>query len=125
MTRERETHGRGVLPGVQGKQAARGAAFDGLWNGVLVGTEASAKGRLRFRLHRGSPLWVAAFERRPRLHLPRHDDDQDLRRDPNAPRLHQAVACPLVLKPCGAPGVRRQSGKRRELTGDSANERIT
>ena len=48
MTRERETLGRGVLPGVQGKREAHGAVFDGLWNEVIVGTEASAKERTGF-----------------------------------------------------------------------------
>jgi hypothetical protein len=83
MTRDRETVGRGVLSGVLGKRAAFGAVFDGQLNEVLVGTEAWAKERIRFRLHRGSPLWVAAFERRPRLHGPCRDDDQNLRRDLN------------------------------------------
>ena len=40
MTRKRETAGRRVLPGAQGKREAHGAVFDGLWNEVIVGTEA-------------------------------------------------------------------------------------
>lgn len=81
---KRETPSRGVLPWVQGQREACGAVFDGLWNEVLVDSEASAKGRRRFLPHRGSPLWVAAFKRRPRLHGPCRDDDQNLRSDPNA-----------------------------------------
>src|SRR5215207_10963899 len=91
MTRNRETRSRGVFPGVRGKREAHGAVFDGQWDEVIVGTEAWAKGRHRFLPHRGSPLWVAAFEQRPRLHVPRGDDDQNLRRDPKAQRLHQAL----------------------------------
>jgi hypothetical protein len=69
---------------VLGKRAACGAVFDGQWNEVLVGTEASAKERMRFRLHRGSSLWVAALDRQPHLQGPPRDDDQNLRRHPNA-----------------------------------------
>ena len=47
MTRERETVSRGVLPGVEGNREAPGAVFDGLWNEVVVRTEAWAKERNR------------------------------------------------------------------------------
>src|SRR5215217_6881529 len=47
MTRDRDTGGREVLPGVQGNREAHGAVFDGLWNEVIVRTEAWAKERNR------------------------------------------------------------------------------
>jgi hypothetical protein len=43
MARERKILGRGALPGVRERRAACGVAFDGLWNEVIVRTEASAK----------------------------------------------------------------------------------
>src|SRR5919107_2747719 len=84
MTRKRETAGREVLPGVQGKREAPGAVLDGQSNEVIVRTEASARERIRLRLDRELSLWVAAFARRPRLHVPLRNDDQNLRRHPNA-----------------------------------------
>src|SRR5215207_1700026 len=47
MTRKRETAGRRVLPGAQGKRQAHGAVFDGLWNEFVVRTEAWAHERNR------------------------------------------------------------------------------